>query len=224
MDGTMGRKEYSRAERVSDTVVHLTGLALVIGAVPVLIVVTALMRGDAASVAGVSVYGLALMLMIGASALYNIASGFPWGAARVWLLQRLDHAAIYLKIAATYTPFALISGQGIAVTVGVWIAALAGVGLKIVAPDRFRAVAIALYLGMGWAAVLAGGALLAALPTPVTVLMATGGVLYTLGVAFYIWERLPFHYTIWHVFVLAASLAFYAAVMACVVLPVGGMV
>jgi hemolysin III len=97
----MPRKDYSRAERLSDAVVHLTGLALVTGAVPVLIVVTALMRGDAASVTGVAIYGAALMLMIGASALYNIAEGFPWGAARAWLLQRLDHAAIYLKIAAT---------------------------------------------------------------------------------------------------------------------------
>jgi hemolysin III len=218
----MARKTYSRAERVSDAVVHLTGLALVVGAVPVLIAVTALMRGDAASVAGVAIYGAALMLMIGASALYNIAEAFPWGAAWAWLLQRLDHAAIYLKIAATYTPFALISGQGITVTIGVWIAALAGVALKIVSPHRFRWAAIALYLGMGWAGVLAGGALLEALPLPVIVLMATGGVLYTLGVAFYVWDRLPFHHTIWHVFVLAASLVFYAAVMACVVLPGGG--
>lgn len=214
----MPRKSYSRAERMSDAVVHLTGLALVIGAVPVLIVVTALMRGDAASVTGVAVYGTALMLMIGASALYNIAEAFPWGRARAWLLQRLDHAAIYLKIAATYTPFALISGQGLGVTAGVWAAALAGVGLKVFSPNRFRWLAIALYLGMGWAGVLAGGALLAALPVPVTVLMATGGGLYTLGVAFYIYDRLPFHHTIWHVFVLAASLVFYAAVMVCVVL------
>ena len=219
----MPRTDYSRAERVSDAVVHLTGLALVIGAVPVLIVVTALMRGDAASLAGVSIYGGALFLMIGASALYNIASGFPWGAAWAWLLQRLDHAAIYLKIAATYTPFALISGQGLAVTAGVWVAALAGVALKLFSPERFRWLAIALYLGMGWAAVLAGGALLAALPVPVTVLMATGGGLYTLGVGFYIYDRMPFHHTIWHVFVLAASLVFYAAVITCVILMAGDM-
>jgi len=219
----MPRERYSPAERLSDAVVHLTGLALVVGAVPVLIVVTALMRGDAAAVTGVAIYGGALMLMIGASALYNIAEGFAWGAAWAWLLRRLDHAAIYLKIAATYTPFALISGQGLGVTAAVWLAAVAGVALKIAAPDRFRwlALALALYLGMGWAGLLAGGALFAALPGPVIALMATGGVLYTLGVVFYVWDRLPHHMTVWHVFVLVASLAFYAAVMTCVLLPPG---
>lgn len=217
----MARNDYTRAERLSDAVVHLTGLALVIAAVPVLIVVTALTRGDTAAITGVAIYGAALMLMIGASAVYNIAEGFPWGAARSWLLKRLDHAAIYLKIAATYTPFALISGQGLAVTAGVWGAALLGVGLKIVAPDRFRWLALTLYLVMGWAGVLAGGALISALPMPVVVLMTAGGILYTMGVAFYVWDRLPHHMTVWHVFVLAASLVFYAAVMACVVLTTG---
>ena len=222
MSTRTSRTSYSRAERLSDAVIHVTGLALVLAAVPVLIVVTALVRGDAPSLAGVSVYAAGLVLMIGASAAYNIAEGFPWGAARAWLLRRIDHAAIYLKIAATYTPFALISGQGLAVTVGVWLAALAGVALKIAAPDRFRWLGLALYLGMGWAGILAGGALIAALPGPVIVLMATGGVLYTLGVVFYVWDRLPFHLTVWHGFVLAASLVFYAAVLACVVLPQGG--
>jgi hemolysin III len=222
MSTRMSRSGYSRAERLSDAVVHVAGLALVLAAVPVLIVVTALVRGDAPSLAGVSVYAAGLVLMIGASAAYNIAEGFSWGAARAWLLRRIDHAAIYLKIAATYTPFALISGHGLAVTVGVWVAALAGVALKIASPERFRWVGLALYLGMGWAGVLAGGALIAALPGPVILLMATGGVLYTAGVVFYVWERLPFHLTVWHGFVLAASLVFYAAVMVAVVLPESG--
>jgi hemolysin III len=222
MTQRISRTGYTRAERLSDAVVHVAGLALVLAAVPVLIVVTALVRGDAPAVAGVSVYAAGLVLMIGASALYNIAEGFRWGAARAWLLRRIDHAAIYLKIAATYTPFALISGHGLAVTAGVWLAALAGVALKIASPERFRWAALALYLGMGWAGVLAGGALLAALPWPVLVLMGTGGALYTLGVVFYVWDRLPFHLTVWHGFVLAASLVFYAAVLAAVVLPGAG--
>jgi hemolysin III len=75
---------------------------------------------------------------------------------------------------------------------------------------------------MGWAGLLAGGALIAALPGPVIALVATGGVLYTLGVVFYVWEKLPFHLTVWHGFVLAASLMFYAAVLVCVTLPVSG--
>lgn len=215
----MPRTAYSRAERLSDAVVHVTGLALVLGAIPVLIVVTALTRGDAAALTGVSVYAGGLLLMIAASAAYNLAEGFEWGAARAWVLRRLDHSAIFLKIAATYTPFTLMSGQGLELTVGVWVAALSGVALKIISPERFRWVALALYLGMGWAGLLAGGALMAALPLPVIVLMGVGGTLYTLGVVFYVWDRLPHHMTVWHVFVLAASLVFYAAVLTCVVMP-----
>ncbi|MCX7643744.1 MAG: hemolysin III family protein [Rhodobacteraceae bacterium] len=205
-------RRYTRAETLSDAVVHVAGLALVTGAVPVLIVLTVLMRGDAAAIAGVSVYGGALILMILCSALYNMIERPGWG----WLLRRLDHSAIYLKIAGTYTAFIAVSGQGFGLMAGLWGAALAGVGLKILSPARFRWLALALYLGMGWAGVAAGGALLAALPVPVVVLVLVGGGLYTLGVIFYLWDRLPFHNTIWHVFVLVASLVFYAAVLVAV--------
>jgi hemolysin III len=207
-------RPYSRAETLSDAVVHVTGLALVTGAVPVLIVLTVLMRGDAAAVAGVSVYGGALVMMILCSALYNMIERPDWG----WLLRRLDHSAIYVKIAGTYTAFIAVSGHGFGLMAGLWCAALAGVGLKILSPARFRWAALALYLGMGWAGVAAGGALLAALPAPVVALMLVGGALYTLGVVFYLWDRLPFHNTIWHVFVLAASLVFYAAVLVAVLI------
>jgi len=112
-----------------------------------------------------------------------------------------------------------MSGHGVALTIGVWAAAFAGIGLKLVSPERFKWAGLVLYLGMGWAGMLAGGSLFAALPTPVLVLMITGGLLYTLGVVFYLWRRLPFHYTIWHVFVLAASFVFYAAVLVLVFMP-----
>lgn len=212
------RTVYSRAEKLSDAVVHIAGLSLVLMAVPVLIVLTALYRGDAAALTGVSIYGGALFAMILFSALYNIGETSGHGAAREWLLRRLDHAAIYLKIAGTYTPFTLLSGHGAALTIGVWAAALAGISLKIVSPERFRWVALALYLGMGWAGLVVGGPMFAALPLPVLVLMIVGGSLYTLGVVFYLWQRLPFHYTIWHGFVLAASLVFYAAVLVFVLM------
>ncbi|MFN4100783.1 MAG: PAQR family membrane homeostasis protein TrhA [Pararhodobacter sp.] len=212
MSGAL-RTAYTRAEQVSDAVVHIMGLLLVLMAVPVLIVLTALYRGDAASITGVSVYGGALILMILFSALYNIGETSGWGTAKEWLLRRLDHSAIYLKIAGTYTPFTLLSGHGMALTAGVWAAALAGIALKIVSPERYKWLALSLYLGMGWVGVVAGGSLFAHLPGSVLLLMSVGGGLYTLGVVFYLWRGLPFHYTIWHVFVLAASLAFYAAVL-----------
>ena len=209
------RPAYSRAERMSDAVVHVAGLAAVAAAVPVLIVLAAQVRGDAAAVFGTAVYGASLGAMILCSALFNMIPRPDWA----WVLQRLDHAAIYLKIAGTYTPFVLLTGQGGVLAVVVWIAAALGVALKTVSPRRFRPLAIGLYLAMGWAGVVAGQDMLAALPGPVLALMLTGGALYSLGVAFYLWERLRFHYTIWHICVLAASMLFYSAVLVLTISP-----
>lgn len=203
------RRSYSRAETASDAVVHVLGLVFIALGVPALITVTTIMRPDAPALAAVSIYGAALAAMIFFSALYNLNRQRPLS----WLYRRLDHSAIYVKIAGTYTPFALLSGQGLGLTIGIWITAVAGVTLKLAAPYRWHRVAIVLYLGMGWAGVVAGQEVVAALPGPVLVLMAMGGGLYTVGVAFYLCERIPFHYTIWHVIVLAASLLFYAAVV-----------
>lgn len=202
------RFDYSRAERISDAVVHVAGFFAVVVAVPVLITVAALVRGDLTAMLAVTVYGLSLIAMILCSALYNMIHRPDWDG----VLRRLDHSAIYVKIAGTYTPFTLLSGHGLWLLGGLWAAAMAGVGIKLVSPARFRVLALALYLVMGWAGLLAGGAFLATLSPPVFVLILIGGCLYTAGVAFYLFDRLPFHYTIWHVFVLAASMVFYAAV------------
>ena len=203
------RIEYTRAERLSDGIIHVSGLALVLVAVPVLVTTAAFLRGDFTALFGISVYGLALIAMILCSALYNMVPHPDWAG----ILKRLDHSAIYVKIAGTYTPFTLLSGgHGMWLLAGLWGAALTGVGMKLVWPDRFRIAAIALYLAMGWAGLFAGGAFLATLSAPVIALIVIGGCLYTAGVGFYLFERLPFHYTIWHAFVLVASLVFYAAV------------
>ena len=126
MSMTDPRTTYSRAEYVSDAVVHVSGLVLVLVSVPVLITLTAFLRGDAAAMVGTSVYGATLILMILCSGLYNIIGHGP----RAWLFQRLDHSAIYAKIAGTYTPFALLSGQGGWLLTGLWLAALVGMGAE----------------------------------------------------------------------------------------------
>ncbi len=202
------RTRYTRAEHLSDVAVHLVALVAAIAAVPVLITLAAFWLGDAPAITAISIYGATLILMIGCSALYN---AFPQASLN-WLFQRLDHSAIYFKIAGTYTPFTLMTGQGFWLLTGLWGAALAGSGLRVFGSSRWKWIAFALYLAMGWAGVAFGWQIFSALSAPVLALMLTGGILYTMGTIFLFWEALPFHNTIWHLFVMAATAVFFAAV------------
>lgn len=204
------RTTYSRTERISDGVIHVVGTLMALTAVPVLVTMAVVMRGDLAAVSGVAIYGASLIAMLACSAAYNMA----WPGAWDHVLRRMDHSAIYLKIAGTYTGFVLISGKGEALAAGIWLAALLGMVLKMICPDRFRWVGLALYIGMGWAGLVAGWPLFEDMSRPVLMLVVMGGLIYTLGVPFYLMSRLPFHITVWHGFVLAASALFFAAVMA----------
>lgn len=203
------RPGYSRAERLSDAAVHITGLSGAVLGVPVLITLAAVWHGDFPAIFGIAIYGGSLIAMILCSALYHMVPHPDWSL----LLRRLDHSAIYFKIAGTYTPFTLLSGgHGAALVTGLWGAALAGSGLHIWAPERTRWIGLALYLGMGWAGLALGWTVLETLSPSVIGLVVAGGLLYTIGTAFFLFERLPFHNTIWHVFVLLASGTFFAAV------------
>lgn len=203
------RREESRAERLADATVHVIGIVAAGVAVPVLLVLTALLRGDAAAMIATGIYGLTLILMILCSALYNMVTRPDWKP----LLRRFDHSAIYFKIAGTYTPFAVMSGQGLALLAGLWAAALAGSCLRVFAPDRMRLLAYGLYLAMGWAGLVAGRPLLAELSEAVLFLIVLGGCLYTGGIVFHLWRRMLFQNAVWHVFVLVASAVFYLAVL-----------
>jgi hemolysin III len=203
------RHDYSRAERVSDAVVHVLGIGAALIAVPMLIALAVILRGDVPAVASTTVYGLALVTMLVFSALFHLTTR-PRPRR---IFRSLDHTAILCLIAATYTPFVLLSGaEATGLLVALWAAALMGAALRALAPDRLKLAAVALALAMGWAGLVGGGALFAVLSTPVIVLITIGGILYTVGVGFCLLERLPFHYTIWHVCVLVASAVFYAAV------------
>jgi hemolysin III len=205
----VARHEYSRAEWISDAVVHVLGVVAALMAVPVLITLAVVLRGDAPAVTSTAVYGVALIAMLGFSAAYNMTTR-PRPRR---IFRSLDHTAILVKIAATYTPFALLSGvQATGLLAGLWTAAFGGAFLRAFAPDRLKYAAVALALLMGWAGLIAGGEVFADLSFSVMALITTGGLLYTLGVGFFLFDRLPFHYTIWHVCVLAASAVFYAAV------------
>lgn len=201
---------YSRAEFLSDAAVHVTGVLAALIAVPVLITLVAVWFGDATTLIAATVYGLSVIAMFVASAFNNMVTLPDWKD----LLRRIDQSAIYVKIAGSYTPLAVLTGThaGFFLT-GVWGAALAGASLRLFSPRRLKWASIGLYLGIGWAGALIGGPLIAGLtPTGFQLILAAGAI-YTLGVGFFLWERLPFHTTIWHVFVLAATFVLYAAVL-----------
>jgi hemolysin III len=202
---------YSRGERVADAILHVTGVAAALVAVPVLITLAAVWHGDAPTIAAASVYGAGLIAMLALSAAYHLVRR-PRAKE---LLRRFDHAAIYVKIAGTYTPFAVLAAgaHAAAILAGIWSAALAGLALKLAAPRRLEGLAIALYLVMGWAILAIGGPILDGLSTAGLSLILTGGGLYTIGVAIHLCCRLRFHNAIWHALVLAASFVFYAAVL-----------
>jgi hemolysin III len=205
------RAGYTRTEYLSDLAVHLIGTIVILTCVPLLVVLAVVSAHGAASVIGMVLYGLSFATMILCSAVYNIFPHPDWE----WLFKWLDHSAIYLKIAGTFTGFAMIAGQGFVIVGALWAAA-AGISLKMICRFRFRRTSIALYLGMGWAGGLVAFAIFAALPPLTGSLIVGGGLLYTVGTGFYLWLQLPFHLTIWHCFVLVASLAFYAAAVVAV--------
>lgn len=201
---------YTRAEYISDAVVHITGLVAALIAVPVIITLTAVWSSDAGTITAMTIYGLCLIAMLGCSALYNMVMRPSWRDT----LRRIDQSAIYLKIAGTYTPFVVLTGsQAGLFLAGIWGVAFTGASLILFSRGRIRVVSLILYLGLGWAGAIWGGPLVSTLSTPGFILLLIGGLTYTAGVVFLLWESLPFHNTIWHIFVLAATFVCYAAVM-----------
>ena len=202
---------YGRGEKIADRCVHYAGIvAAVLGSV--VLIVAAVERERALTIVSVGIYGAGLLGMIGASALYNLAEP---SRRKEWL-RRLDHAAIFLMIAGSYTPFTLVrmGGEwGFGIAIFVWLAAIAGIALKLLYPRRLEGLSIVLYLAIGWAILVGLRPLFAAVPLPAIVMLGIGGLLYSVGVVFHLWHRLPYHNAIWHGFVLAATGCQWVAVL-----------
>jgi hemolysin III len=198
---------YSGGEHAADAVIHVAGVLFAInGGLWLLFHVTGL-----GVVASVSVYCVGLFAMLTASAVYNL---WPHGGTKDWL-RRLDHAAIFVMIAATYTPFAvnrLHGPSGDAILVLIWFGATFGVILKVLYPRRFELASIGLYLGLGWLVVTVIRPLSAAMAAVDFRLLIAGGLVYSAGVVFYLLERLPYHKVIWHGFVLVAVVLHFTAI------------
>jgi hemolysin III len=218
---TAERPSPSFAEELASSVTHGLGLALSVAGLAVLVVFAAL-RGTAWHMVSCAVYGGTLVILYAASTLYHCVPARRMRAKRV--LRIVDHAAIYLLIAGTYTPFALVTlrgGWGWTLFGIIWGLALTGVIFKVFLTGRFPILSTLVYLAMGWLVVIAWKPVTAALPASALAWLAAGGIAYTAGVLFFALERLRFGHAVWHVFVLAGSICHYFAVLFHVVLSQG---
>ena len=204
------RWNYDRAELIADGVVHAIGICAGLVAATVLIVLTAI-YASTVDIVVVSVYVAGLLSMLGVSASYNL---WPVSPTK-WVLRRFDHSAIYVLIAATYTPLIVELKQSIfsyVLLTGVWCVAIFGIVLKLRWPGRFDRLSVGLYLALGWSGAMLYDQAMATLPTLALAFVIAGGVLYSLGVIFHSWRRLRFQNVIWHSFVLLGAGCHYTAV------------
>ncbi len=203
-------QEYSIGEEIAHAVTHGVGIPLSIAGLVLLVTFSAL-YGDAWHVVSSAIYGSTLVLLYTASTLYH---GIPHERAKP-ILQKLDHAAIFLLIAGTYTPFTLVTLNGAwgwTLFGMVWGLAIIGTWIELWGSKGMQRWSLALYLLMGWLVVIAFKPLVGNLASGGLALLVSGGLAYTLGAAFYAWERLQWNHAIWHLFVLAGSVLHFMAV------------
>lgn len=209
---TPEKRPQSRGEEIANSGSHALAVLAAVAAVPVL-VIAAVERGDAAAVVGASVFAGTMVLLYAVSAVYH---ALPQTRAKS-LFRLLDHIAIYLLIAGTYTPFTLgvlRGGWGWTLFGLVWGLAVVGILLKAFAGVRYEVVSVLLYLVMGWLCLIAVGPMLALVPTGGLVWLLAGGVAYTVGVVFYaIDHQVRYSHFVWHLFVVAGTACHFVAVL-----------
>jgi hemolysin III len=212
----VGRWHYSRAELIADGIVHAVGIVLAIAAGSAMLTLAAFHAAPGEYIAAVF-YVVALLTVLSISLAYNL---WPVASPAKWVLRRFDHSAIYLLIAATYTPFlAQINSPAAGWMTGlVWAAATAGIALKVFFPGRFDRLAILFYLAIGWSGLALAGPLVAVLTPAALALILAGGIVYSCGVVFFIWKGLRYHNALWHGFVVAGAGLHLAALLDCLVI------
>lgn len=211
MSSLAGHRPQTLGEEIANAISHGLGALLAVAALP-LLVWQAARLGTAADVVGACVFGASLLLLYGTSALYH---ALPAGTAKRWF-NRLDHAAIYVLIAGSYTPFTLgvLHGAwGWSLLAIVWAAAALGVAVKLLNRLRHPLISTGLYVAMGWVAVVAAAPLVQRMATAGLVWLVAGGLCYTLGaLVFLLDNRLRYAHAVWHLFVLGGSVChFFAA-------------
>lgn len=206
----LNQKNYSFGEEVAHSLTHGIGAIASIGALVVMLV-WASRYGDGWHVASVAIYGSSLVLLYTASTLYH---ALPSPRLK-YFFQQADHAAIYVLIAGTYTPFLLVNLRGAwgwSLLALVWSIAILGVVIELALRERKKWLSLSLYLGLGWMALIAINPMLDSVALGGLLLLLAGGLAYSLGVSFYVWKSLKYHHAVWHLFVLAGSVLHFLSV------------
>ncbi len=210
---------YSTAEEIANGITHGLGVVFSIAGLAILTAFASVF-GTFWHIVACSIYGVTQILMYTASTLYH---SIPVPRAKKFL-RLLDHSAIYLLIAGTYTPFALVNLRGPwgwSILIAIWGLAIAGIALQSKLIRLSKLVTALPYVAMGWVAVIAVRPLLEAVAPGGLWLLVLGGLAYTAGTIFYVWKRLPFHHAIWHGFVLLGSVLHFFSVLFYVI-PLAG--
>ncbi|MCX8956922.1 PAQR family membrane homeostasis protein TrhA [Erwinia psidii] len=208
---TLLAHDYSLAEEVANSISH--GIGFIFGIVGLLLLLNQAVNSQAGPLAitSYSLYGGSMILLFLASTLYH---AIPHPRAKYWL-KKLDHCAIYILIAGTYTPFLLVglnSSLAHGLMVVIWSLALIGVVFKLAFVHRFEALSVITYLLMGWLSLIVIYQLAIKLSPGGVWLLAAGGVIYSLGVFFYLSNRIPYNHAIWHGFVLGGSICHFLSI------------
>jgi hemolysin III len=209
------REDQTFIEELANRITHGIGLVLSVAGLAGLTTLS-IIRGSAWHIAGCTTFGVTLVLLYAASTLYH-----SFHRPRLKrILKVLDHAAIYLLIAGTYTPFTLVNLRGLwgwILFTLIWSLCLFGIVWKLFHAERFRVVSTIIYVAMGWLVLIAVKPLMAAVPLSGIAWLLAGGLFYTTGVLFFALRRVPYNHAIWHVFVMAGSICHYFAVLLYVV-------
>ena len=204
-------QHQSLREEIANSITHGIGLLLSISGL-VLLVVFACLRGDAWHIVSFSIFGAGMIMVYTSSTLFHSFRNVKIKS----ILNIIDHSAVYLLIAATYTPFTLVSIRGPwgwSIFGVVWAAAIAGIILKIFFIGKYRTLSTLLYVAIGWVLLIAIKPLYASLPTPGFWLLMAGCFTYSIGVIFFLWRKLPFGHSIWHLFVLGGTICHFFAII-----------
>ncbi|MDO5358003.1 MAG: hemolysin III family protein [Slackia faecicanis] len=204
-------REYTVGEEIANSISHGIGALLAIAAIPIC-VVTAVSHGGGVALAAALIYTISMLLEYVASTLYHALVPIP--AKKVFKV--IDHSAIYLFIAGSYTPFCLITladSNGMLLCLAVWALAIVGVALEAFWVFRPRWISAVIYLLLGWCVVGFLPPLIASLPFPGLMLLLAGGICYSIGCIFYVLKKVPYMHTVFHVWVLAGSVLQFLSIV-----------